>query len=136
MDIYLSTNNRNDLIRLPIIPSEITISREGKTQTIETARHGDLTVIGKHGIRSLSFSSFFPRRKNKYSFQKDNDYDAYGYVKKINDWMLKGYAVRVVIPSMLNVEFAINSFEYKKQDGSGDIYYSLEMVEFKRIRVK
>lgn len=136
MNIYLSANNRKEVIKIPIIPSELKVGVDSKVVTVETARHGDLNVIGKKGLRNISFSSFFPSKQNKYSFTKDNSTDAYGYVKTINNWMSKGYTVRLLIPNFLNVEFAINSFEYGVQDGSGDFYYTIEMSEFKRIRVK
>lgn len=47
MDIYLSVNNREQVICLPVLPAEFTITKPQKNEVFETVNHGELKLIGK-----------------------------------------------------------------------------------------
>lgn len=137
MDICLSTNDRKEVIKLPIIPSKIKIQSTMKNETFETANFGDIKLIGLEGLRSTSLESFFPN--HKYPYDKNNfKYNANYYVDIIEKWKGERIPIRFVMSNAsftFNKLMSIESFEYGIEDGSGDINYTLSLEEFKEIKL-
>ena len=82
MDIYLSVNNRADILKIPVLPSQFTISKPQSTETFETVSHGELMLIGSPKLKSISISSFFPIRD--YPYLRDKSMKGWEYVYKID----------------------------------------------------
>ncbi|QPQ30979.1 hypothetical protein [Lysinibacillus sp. JNUCC 51] len=134
MDIFLSINNREQVIRLPIVPSEFKVSSPMTNEVFTTVNQGDIKLIGQRGLKAISISSFFPKRH--YSFSRDRTYEGWKYVNIIESWIDKRVPIRLIITSTpINLAMTIENFEYGPQDGSGDIYYSLSLSEFKFIKL-
>ena len=89
--------------------------------------------MGKTGLRAVSLSSFFPARD--YNFAKTVG-DPLSLVEKIESWRNSGEPCRVVIGRSLNMECTIESFSWGEQDATGDIYYTLSLKEYNRIKIK
>ena len=127
MDIFLSINNREQVIRLPVNPSEITINDPQNNETFETV-NGSVQRIGKPGLITLTLSSFFP--KNNYSFAKI-DKTPLEYIKMLREWKNRRIPIRIVIAELdFNKAMAINNF-VTKADTSNDLSYTLELSEFR-----
>ena len=77
MDIYLSVNNREQVLRLPVLPPEFSVTKPQANETFETVTQGQLKLMGTPGLKGISWSSFFPVRD--YPFLKDRTYTAFGY---------------------------------------------------------
>lgn len=137
MDIYLGTNDRKEVIRLPIIPSKIKIISPMKNEVFETANFGDIKLIGLEGLKNTSLESFFPN--NKYIYDKNNfEYKADYYVNLIEKWKNGRIPIRLIISDTsftFNKLMSIENFEYGVEDGTGDIYYTLSLDEFKEIKL-
>lgn len=137
MDIYLSTNDRKEVIRLPIIPAQIKIQSSMKNEIFETANLGDIKLIGLEGLKGTSLESFFPN--NKYPYDKNTfKYKADYYVNLIEKWKSERIPIRLIISNTsltFNKLMAIENFECGIEDGSGDIYYTLNLEEFKEIKL-
>lgn len=133
MEIFLSTKDRKQIIKLPIIPSEIKISSPSQNEVYSTISQGDITLIGPPGLRTISFSSFFPFER--YSFAIDHTYKGMRYVHMLEKWKASKEPIRLVITgkkaAMLNMLCAIDNIEFGSQDGTTDIYYALSLSEFK-----
>lgn len=135
IDIFLSVNNRAEIIQLPIVPSEFKISSPVNNETFTTINQGDIKLFGERGLKSLTIDSFFP--KNEYSFSRSNQYKRWEYVEIIESWIERKLRVRLIATgSPVNIVVTIDDFEYGYQDGSGDIYYSLTLSEFKDIKLQ
>lgn len=135
MDIFLSVNNREEIIQLPIVPSEFKINSPVNNETFTTINQGDIKLLGERGLKDLTINSFFPKRP--YSFSRAKDYERWQYVEMIESWIERKLRVRLVVTgSPVNMVTAIDNFEYGVQDGSGDIYYSLSLSEFKDIKLQ
>ena len=127
MDIFLHINNRQQTIRLPVLPSEITINEPQNNETFETFK-GTVQRIGMPGLKTLTLSSFFP--ENNYSFAKI-DKTPLEYIQMLRDWKKRRIPIRVVIAELdFNEAMAINNF-VTKADTSNDLTYTLELSEFR-----
>ena len=133
MDIYLSVNNREQVIRLPVIPSTFTIVKPHSNEVFETADHGQLKKIGKAGLKSITIESFFPVRD--YPFLRDRTYKGFEYVYIIDKWVEAKLPIRLIITDTpINMVTCVDNFEYSiKSDG--DLYYNLALSEVKLVNV-
>ena len=128
MDIYLSVNNRADVMCLPVLPSSFTISKPQSTEIFETVSQGELQLIGVPKLKGITISSFFPVRD--YPYLRDTSMKGWEYVYKIDTWIEQKLPIRLVITDTpINMAVAVKDFEYTiKTDG--DLWYTLELVEF------
>ncbi|SCY93002.1 hypothetical protein [Alkaliphilus peptidifermentans] len=135
INIFLSINNREQIIQLPVVPEEFTIQSPHNNETYQTISQGDIKLIGMEGLKSLTIESFFPMKN--YSFLRDDAYQGWEYVEKIEEWMKRRVPIRLVITDTpINMACSIDNFTYGVKDGSGDIYYSLSLEEFKFIHLE
>ena len=131
MDIYLSVNNREQVICLPVPPSEFTVSKPRKNEVFETVSQGELNLIGTSALKSISWDSFFPAKD--YSFLRDRSDTAFGYLYTIDTWYEQKLPMRLIITDTpINMACTIEDFSYTiKKDG--DMYYSITLSEVKLI---
>lgn len=128
MDIYLSVNNGETVMTLPVIPSEFTITKPQNTETFETVSKGELQLIGVPKLKGITIETFFPIRD--YPFLRDRSMKGWEYVYLIDTWILEKLPIRLVISDTpINMAVAVKDFQYGiKTDG--DLWYSLELEEF------
>ena len=50
MDIYLSVNNREQILKLPVLPAEFTVSKPHTNEVFETVTQGQLKLIGRPSL--------------------------------------------------------------------------------------
>ncbi|TCO78018.1 hypothetical protein [Marinisporobacter balticus] len=137
MDIFISINNREQVIKLPVLPKEFKIQSGMKNETFDTIGQGEIKLIGMESLKSIVIQSFFPN--NDYPFLRDRSYRGWQYVEMIEAWKDRRVPIRLIITDspeeLVNMACTIESFEYGKQDGTGDIYYTLTLSEFKFIKL-
>ena len=127
MDIYLSVNNREQVIRLPVLPPEFTVSKPHSNEVFETVTSGQLKLIGRPSLKSISWDSFFPVRD--YPFLRDRSYKAFGYLYVIDTWIQQKLPIRLIITDTpINMACCVDDFSYTiKKDG--DMNYSITLGE-------
>lgn len=134
MDIFISINNREQVIKLPVLPKDFKIQSGMKNETYETISIGEIKLIGMPTLKTISFSSFFPAKD--YTFLRDRIYKAYEYVNMIEEWKSRRVPIRLIITDTpINMACSIEAFEYGEQDGTRDVYYTLSLSEFKFIQL-
>jgi hypothetical protein len=123
VDIFLSVNNREQILQLPVVPPEFTITKPHKNETFETATQGDLKLIGAAGLKGITINSFFPARD--YPFLRSRAYWGWEYTYIIDKWIASKLPIRLIITGTpVNMAVCVESFDYTvKQDGN--LYYSL-----------
>lgn len=135
MDIFFSINNREQVVQLPIVPSEFKIRSPVNNEVYTTINQGDIKLFGKRGLKSLVIDTFFPSKD--YPFARDRTYKRWEYVEMFESWRDRELPIRMVVTdSPVNMLVTFDDFEYGYQDGSGDIYYSLSIEEFKLIKLQ
>jgi len=133
MDIFLSVNNRAEVLKIPVIPAEFTVSKPQKNETFETVNQGELKLVGTPGLKTISFSSFFPLRD--YTFLRDRSHKGFEYAYIIDKWIEQKLPIRLVITGTpINIAVSVDNFEYKI-GRDGDLYYSITFGEFRLVSV-
>lgn len=131
MDAFLSTNNRQQVICLPVLPAEFTVIKPQKNEVFETVTQGELKLIGVPGLKGITINSFFPVRD--YPFLRDRTYKGFEYIYIIDKWIETKYPIRLIITETpINMVCCVDDFQYTiRRDG--DLYYSLVLAQFKLV---
>lgn len=70
MNIVFSNEDRTEVLQLPIIPENLEINFPHNNETFSTIDSGDINLVGRAGLKSISLSSWFPMKQ--YSFAKSS----------------------------------------------------------------
>ena len=133
MDYYLSFNNNEERIRLPVIPSSFEVNIPHQNTTVNITQLGEINLIGKTGLMNMIIESFFPNQQYNFCLYKDF-HRPYEYIKQLLKWKDSGKPIRVIVTGTpINYAMAIESLTYSEVDGTGDVYFSLELKEYKFI---
>lgn len=55
--------NKDKSIQLPIRPASFNVTFENTHQTVNVQTRGDVTILGKKGLKTYTIESFFPRHR-------------------------------------------------------------------------
>lgn len=129
MQIWLKQGKEK--FRLPVLPSGFEESVSQQNTSVNINSFGEVNILGKRGLKTLSLSSFFP--KKEYGFlQYTNDLlKPYESVDLIESWM--DAPIKVTITGTnIDMDATIESFTYSEQDGTGDVYYTIDLKEYRK----
>ena len=119
-------------IILPVTPREYEVSTGQENKTVNVEQVGEALVFGLPSAQQISFSSFFPATVHDYPFVVGDVQDPAYFVEKLKKWKASRKPVRVIITdSPVNLMTGIMNFDYREDDGSRDIYFTLKLTEYK-----
>lgn len=128
MEIWLKGRKK---IRIPVLPSEYTVTSSQNDTTVNVIGLGEVTLRGKRGLRSISFSSFFPARYDTDYCELTNLKTPKEYVEFIEKLKRAGTVKLIITGTPINFRCTIESFEWGEKDGTGDISYTLSFKEYR-----
>lgn len=134
LELYLKENDDN-VLRFPVTPSEVICETSASINTENVNDLGEVSLFSGVGLKSIPIDSFFPNKD--YSFcTYSNIEKPYELVRKLETWQNNGTKLRyIVTDTYTNIPVMINSFTYQEQDGTGDVYFNLSLVEYKEIKL-
>ena len=132
-EIWFKTKDK--AVRLPVMPSEFERVVGADYETNKIVGLGDVATFNGNGLAQLSLSSFFPN--HEYSFNAySNVPKPYDIVRYFKEWKNKGTVVRVILTGTdINQSMYITNFSYGEKDGTGDVYYSIDLLEYRPITI-
>ena len=132
-EIWFKTKDK--AIRLPVVPSEFERVIDANYETNNIIGLGDIATFAGNGLAQLSLSSFFPN--HEYSFNAySNVPKPYDIAHIFKEWKNKGTVVRVILTGTdINQEMYITNYSYGEKDGTGDVYYSMDLLEYRPITI-
>ena len=117
---------------LPVTPAKYEVTTGQNNRVVDILDYGEAVLFGNPQVVKLSFSCFFPSTTHDYPFVVGDSLEPSDAVEKIIGWKEAKKPIRVIITdSPFNKAMALNKFTYREQDGSRDIYYTMEFVEWK-----
>mgnify|MGYP001006314221 CR=1 FL=1 len=136
MEIWLSWQNNKERFQLPVLPSSFEVGVGNINKRVNINEIGEINLIGKSRLKEITIARFFPA--NEYDFLATSDImKPYEYIEMIEGWRTSGKPIRLIITDTpINLPMAIENFSYKEQDGTGDVYFSLELAEYVFLNVK
>ena len=135
MEMYLK--NDKHIFRFPILPSTINVQDYAIINDSNITGLGDVAIFGGKGLRTIEISSFFPNPKRKYKFVNYSNYPKqWDCVSKIRGYMNNGEVMRFkVTGTEINFQVRITDFTFSQQDGTGDVYYTINLKEYREIKI-
>lgn len=132
--IELSFNNKEEAFILPINPIEFEFSEANLNQTINILDIGEINLIGHRGLVSCRLSSFFPSSSSPHYSRADRS--PIDYINLLKKWKESGKPIRIIISdSYINLAMAIQNIIFIQKEGDLDIYYDLELLEYRFLNI-
>lgn len=119
-------------IKLPVAPGNFEVSNTYGNSSININSLGEINMLGKRNLTSIKFGSFFPAQG--YSFAGITVDGPYTYIKKLQNFATKKQPCRLAISGTnINTAVTIDSFSYSEKDGTSDVYFDIELREYRYI---
>lgn len=132
MDIIFIAEDNGETLFIPVVREIGEITTETKDEEVETINGQTLNLIGGKGLRSFSFSSFFPSKK--YDFVSLAKYrepkDCVEFFERYRDLKIP---LRIIIVDRYKVVLNMlcrYTFTYQIRDKAGDIPFTLDIKEY------
>lgn len=132
MEIWLSMDNQK--LRLPVLPSEFQLASSNANEKVRINAIGMVNLLGKKELKEITIDTFFPSKN--YSFVAYKGFPKpWDCVKLIEDWKNSGKPLRLIVTgTSVNMEVGVENFDCGPRDGTKDVYYSLSLSEYVRIK--
>lgn len=133
MNFWLKYTDK-DKFKLPVTPRSFDVSVAHKNTVVNIVSLGEINLLGKTGLRSITLSSFFPAQD--YYFAKADRKEPKYYIDKLEKWRKSNTIIRFIINGVINMQCTMESFSWGQQDGTNDIYYDITLKEYRTISTK
>jgi len=136
MDFYLREPYGPQL-HLPVNPSEVTIRREKRYETVNIINLGEVDFPMGEKVKEITFSSFFPAEYDSYCNYPDIP-DPQEAMNQLTAWMMSKKPVRLIITeTIINVLVLISAHTTSLKSGEpGDVYFDLTCRTWREIKVR
>ncbi|MGI6029761.1 MAG: LysM peptidoglycan-binding domain-containing protein [Candidatus Heteroscillospira sp.] len=120
-------------LTLPVTPSGYSWREGRRVETVELQESGEANLAGVMAMGSATLSVMLPSQL--YPFCAPGASAEPGrYLRQLRAWMEAGTAVRFMVSGTgLNVPVLIEEISSGEQDGTGDIYASISLQQWRRL---
>lgn len=131
----MSISTDEERFVLPVTPWKYSVQLEQNNKTVDILDYGEMLTFGHRKLHRLKFSCFFPATKHKYPYVL-SDYSPRECIEILNKFKMDMAPVHVILTdSPINQYFAINEIRFSEKDGSGDINYEIDLVEYRDFNI-
>ena len=136
MEIWLSWQNNAERLRLPVLPPSFGVEVGNLNTRVNINEIGNINLIGKSDLKEITIETFFPAQ-NYYFCEYTGFPKPYECVDMIESWRLSGKPIRLIITETpINLALAIDNFTFGERDGTGDVYFTLDLAEYVFLETK
>lgn len=133
--VIFSVNNNEEVFTLPHVPVDFPLPQPEQHNETYTGLSYDYRRIGTLGLRSLSWSSFFPVGKRYSWMPAEALEDGWAYVSFFERWRDRKVPFRVIVLDSggvcrLNMPCTVDTFEPSVRR-NGDIAYTISITEYR-----
>ena len=115
---------------LPVTPESFNVTTGYDHQTVNINGLGEILLRGKRNLRTVSWSSFFPRQHYDFCQVGEEELlDPMWYAALLHIAENSEVDIKVTISGFLSMAVVLSSFEYGQEDGTGDVNYSITFTE-------
>lgn len=134
--MFLNAEGSDDILEIPVLPAELSISREGGFEDSQVLQLGSISLPSGASLESFSFESFIPVDNTRFN-TAEKVTTATDFIAKIKNWMgIKGKAqtpIRFIYTGGaldINGLYIITEFTHTEVHGTSDINYSIGFTEY------
>ncbi|MDF2923176.1 MAG: xkdP [Paenibacillaceae bacterium] len=133
IEFWLTFNNGEEKLRLPVPPKDFEMTTGLNNTVINSQELGEINLIGKPRLKTVTLSSYFPVRND--GLCQYADFPAPDLcIDMIARWRKSGKPIRLLIVGetlKVNEAMSIESFHVSQRHGPQDIYFTLELKEYR-----
>lgn len=130
MEIHLKTNQLD--LRLPVVPASFEVQDSQKNDTVTVHNTGEVNLLGRTGLRTISIQTMWPNRK--YSWSDETQYKPYEAMKILKRWKdTNTTPVLYITDTDISWHVSIEEMSYSEDDVTGDLSYTLSLKEYKAV---
>ena len=134
-DILFSLSCEGESVTFPVNPGSYEIKNPHRNSTLTINALGEMNMLGKAGLRTLEISSFFPAEAYGWEVSYPS-MDPYAYVSTIMGFKEEASPCTITVSGTdISMKCTIESFSYGERDGTGDVYFSLSLKEYREFPV-
>lgn len=129
----------NVYMQLPVNPETIEYASPYGLNTVSIASLGDVAIPGERGLKTINFSSFFPRDYNPSYCEYEDFPEPWDWVEQIEAWRDDRRNIRLIITGTpISIPVFVDSFdlEPERAGAPGDIYYTISLTEYRPVKAK
>lgn len=136
LKFYIQVDGKKYL--LPVNPSQLEISKASNNSSNEVVSLGEINQIGADGLDQLSLESFFPKEKESSFVSFPNEFiNQNTFVDLLKSIQSQGKLLRLTVTETnINILTTIENFKYSLKDATGDIYFTLELKQYREFGAK
>jgi hypothetical protein len=127
-----------EIIQLPVNPEEIKVVSSGNNSSEEIVALGEITILREKKLREIKVESFLPLYQDAPYVLTKGKFKPYGfYVKFFNKIINAKKPLRLIVTGVgINMLMSIENMESWKKGGDNDLYFSLDLKEYRTLTVK
>ena len=134
--MFLNAEGSDDILEIPVLPAELSISREGGFEDSQVLQLGSISLPSGASLESFSFESFIPVDNTRFN-TAEKVTTATDFIAKIKNWIgIKGKTqtpIRFIYTGGaldINGLYIITEFTHTEVHGTSDINYSIGFTEY------
>lgn len=133
----------NTKVQFPIAPSELTISVNGRNETVDLMNEGEVNLLKSPGLTEISFKALIPQ-VGKYPFAVNNE-PIDTYTNFLNDMLVNKKPFRFVVVRTAgtkllfdtNLQVACESYQLNESADNGfDVELDISLKQYREYGVK
>lgn len=128
----MSISSDDERLVLPVTPWKYQAQLSQNNKIVDILDFGEMVVFGNTKLHRLKFSCFFPDTSHEYRFVVGDIRTPQECLEMLNRWKTSQEPVRVILTdSPVNEVFAIMDINFREKDGTRDIEYDIDLVEYR-----
>lgn len=125
MEIVLSQGGAR--VSFPVLPSEYSISSSQGNTVVNINAIGEVNLLGKENLDTISFSGIFPKRTDSFVSQLTDT--PKGYIETLLTMKMAG-PCQLHLLDILAMHCTIESLDWGENDRTGDINFSIQLKKY------
>lgn len=136
MEVWLNEEKGGVNFRFPVIPMPLGKEGGASIDNVDIVRKGRVVVYSGTEPDTITLEGFFPKYYASYCNYKDFP-SPVECVSIIEDWRKSGAVLRYIATGLpINERVIITNFDWKHKDGSGNIYYTINLIKKEKITLE
>jgi len=131
----IKDTDKNSEMVLPVTPPSFEISHGINVETINIHTVGDVILPGYTTLSVIRIDCMFPAKQYPFC-QPGTKTEPYKYIEKLKLWCDTHAILRFAISkTAVNIQTIITDLSYGEKDGTGDVYATINMREYRKLSV-
>lgn len=133
MEVIFLNSKTGEQLTMPVTPPEFRVEIGRAVTQLDMAQTGQVNLPGLEALFNEQQTFLLPSSARNYTSAGYSG-DPYGIVDTLTRWSLNGDVLRLIVTETpVNVAVLLAPVRYGEQDGTGDVYATLTMRQYREL---